>query len=196
LEAFDRLGAGFAIAARDLDMRGAGDLIGDEQAGHMKLIGVDLYQFLLAQALRAARGEPVDRWTPELHLDAAGALPEDWIPDAETRVALYARLARIEDQGALDSFADELEDRFGAVPDAVRTLIDTAAIRLAAHDARVARIDAGPAAIALTPRLGFAGGADAAGLVEKNGRLLLSERIEEPAARLERVRALLDALTP
>jgi transcription-repair coupling factor (superfamily II helicase) len=196
LEAFDRLGAGFAIAARDLDMRGAGDLIGDEQAGHMKLIGVDLYQFLLAQALRAARGEPVDRWTPELHLDAAGALPEDWIPDAETRVALYARLARIEDQGALDSFADELEDRFGAVPDAARTLIDTAAIRLAAHDARVARIDAGPAAIALTPRLGFAGGADAAGLVEKNGRLLLSERIEEPAARLERVRALLDALTP
>ena len=196
LEAFDRLGAGFAIAARDLDMRGAGDLIGDAQAGHMKLIGVDLYQFLLAQALRAARGEAVERWTPELNLGVSGALPAEWIPDPEIRVTLYARLARIEDQAGLDGFADELEDRFGAAPPEARALIDVAAVRLAAHDAKIARIDAGPAAVALTPRPDFAADAAAAGLAEKNGRLLLAERIEDAGERLERVRALLDALTP
>uniref|UniRef100_UPI0035CC4E3D TRCF domain-containing protein n=1 Tax=uncultured Sphingomonas sp. TaxID=158754 RepID=UPI0035CC4E3D len=194
LEAFDRLGAGFAIAARDLDMRGAGDLIGDDQAGHMKLIGVELYQFLLVAALRAARGEDVERWTPELNLGATGALPADWIPEAELRVTLYARLARLEDAGALDGFIAELEDRFGPPPPAARLLLDIAAIRLAAMDARIARIDAGPAAIALTPRKDFAGAAGAAGLTEKNGRLLLAERIEDPGERLERVRALLDAL--
>ena len=87
LEAFDRLGAGFAISARDLDMRGAGDLLGETQAGHMKLIGVDLYQHLLEAALRAARGEAVERWTPELHLGVAGRLPDGWIPEAELRVS-------------------------------------------------------------------------------------------------------------
>ena len=104
LEAFDRLGAGFAIAARDLDMRGAGDLVGDEQAGHIKLIGVDLYQFLMTAALRTARGETVERWTPDLNIGAAGTLPAEWIPDPEMRVGLYARLARIEDTAALDGF--------------------------------------------------------------------------------------------
>jgi transcription-repair coupling factor (superfamily II helicase) len=196
LEAFDRLGAGFAIAARDLDMRGAGDLVGDQQAGHMKLIGVELYQFLLAAGLRAARGESVDRWTPELNFGVDGRLPAEWIPEAELRVTLYARLARIDNPGALDAFADELDDRFGAAPPEARTLLDIAAIRLAAADARIARIDAGPAAIALTPRLNFAGDVATAGLTDKNGRLILAERIEDAAQRLDRIRALLDALAP
>ena len=194
LEAFDRLGAGFAIAARDLDMRGAGDLIGDAQAGHMKLIGVDLYQFLLESGLRAARGETVDRWTPELNLGVAGRWPADWIPEPEARITLYARLARVADQGALDALAAEMEDRFGPPPAEARALLDLAAVRLAAADALIERIDAGPAAIALTPRKEFAGDAAAAGLTEKNGRLLLTERIEDADARLGRVREVLEAL--
>ena len=194
LEAFDRLGAGFAIAARDLDMRGAGDLIGDQQAGHMKLIGVDLYQFLLEAGLRAARGEPVDRWTPELNLGAIGRWPAEWVPEEETRITLYARLARIADAGALDAFTAELEDRFGPPPPEARALLDHAAIRVAAHDLGIDRVDAGPAAIALTPRKAFAGDAIAAGLTEKNGRLLLAERIDDPTERMARVREVLDAL--
>ncbi|WP_419807524.1 DEAD/DEAH box helicase [Sphingomonas sp.] len=196
LAAFDRLGAGFAIAARDLDLRGAGDLVGDEQAGHMKLIGVDLYQFLLVAALRAARGEAVDRWTPELNLGDTGRWPAAWVPEAEARITLYVRLARIADQAGLDAFAAELEDRFGPAPAEAQALFDHAAIRLAAADARVAKIDAGPAAIAFTPRRDFAGDAAAAGLTDKGGRLLLAERIEDPAARLARVREVLDTLTP
>jgi transcription-repair coupling factor (superfamily II helicase) len=194
LEAFDRLGAGFQIAGRDLDMRGAGDLLGEAQAGHMKLIGTDFYQHLLEQAVRAARGEDVDRWTPELHLGIEGRLPADWIPDDELRVTLYARLSRLVDGYDIDAFADELEDRFGALPASAAALIALARIRADARAARIAQIDAGPAAIALTPRRDFDGDAAASGLVEKNGRLLLNERIEDPAARLDRVAEVLASL--
>jgi transcription-repair coupling factor (superfamily II helicase) len=194
LEAFDRLGAGFAIAARDLDMRGAGDLIGETQAGHMKLIGVELYQFLLGAALRQARGEAVDRWTPELNLGVEGRLPEEWMPEPELRITTYARLARTGDAGALESLAEELEDRFGPPPAEAQALLAAAEVRVRAAQLGIARIDAGPAAIALTPRPGFAADTAAAGLTEKGDRLILAERIEDADARLERVRQLLDEL--
>ncbi|PCD03962.1 DEAD/DEAH box helicase [Sphingomonas spermidinifaciens] len=193
LEAFDRLGAGFAISARDLDLRGAGDLIGEAQAGHMKLIGVDLYQHLLEAALRTARGETVERWTPELHLGLTGRLPEDWLPDEELRVTLYCRLARIEDADALAAFAEEIEDRFGALPAEAELLLRLAGLRIAAREAQIARIDAGPAAIALTPRRDFAG--DTSGLTARGDRLILSERIENAGARLDRIEALLEELS-
>ncbi len=194
LEAFDRLGAGFAIAARDLDLRGAGDLLGEAQAGHMKLIGVDLYQHLLEAALRTARGETVERWTPELHLGVEGRLPAAWVPDEELRVGLYARLARLPDAAALDAFTAELEDRFGDVPAEAETLLTVARVRLGAKAAGVARIDAGPAAIALTPRPDAAIDAAAAGLTAKGDRLLLAERIEDAGERLARVAELLDTI--
>ncbi|MDB5702784.1 MAG: box helicase [Sphingomonadales bacterium] len=194
LQAFDRLGAGFAISARDLDMRGAGDLLGDDQAGHMKLIGIDLYQHLLGSALRAARGENVERWSPELNVEMAGSIPAEWVPDVDIRVALYVRLARIEDEAGLVAFEEELEDRFGALPDDAQRLMAVARVRCLARDARVARIDAGPAAIALTPRRDFAGDVAAMGLKESKGRLILAERIEDGVQRLERVRALLETL--
>jgi transcription-repair coupling factor (superfamily II helicase) len=194
LQAFDRLGAGFQISARDLDMRGAGDLMGEAQAGHMKLIGVDLYQYLLAGALAAARGDTHEHWSPELHLGVEGRLPADWIPEPEVRVTLYARLARINGTAQLDGFEAELEDRFGALPAPAATLIAVTRARLLACAAQVARVDAGPAAIAVTPRHGFAGDAAGAGLVEKKGRLLLAERIAEPEARLNRVAEVLHAL--
>ncbi len=193
LQALDRLGAGFAISARDLDMRGAGDLIGEAQAGHMKLIGIDLYQFLLGRALRAARGEDVDRWVPELHLGVSGCLPETWIPEVELRLTLYARLARIEDEASLDAFEEELEDRFGDIPDAARPLLDTARVRLLAATAQVAKVDAGPAAIALTPRHPVDAPAVEA-LTEKNGRWIVAARIGDPAERLAKVRGVLEAI--
>ncbi|MFD1033181.1 TRCF domain-containing protein [Sphingomonas hankookensis] len=191
LQAFDRLGAGFAISARDLDLRGAGDLVGEAQAGHMKLIGIDLYQYLLGRALRAARGESVDRIVPELHLGIAGRLPETWIPEAEVRLMLYGRLARIEDEGALDRFEEELEDRFGALPEPARLLIELARVRLLARGAGVAKVDAGPAAIALTPQHK---GAAPKGLTEKNGRWIMPARIDDPGERLTKVGEVLEAV--
>ena len=194
LEAFDRLGAGFAISARDLDMRGAGDLLGDTQAGHMKLIGIDLYQQLLEGALRRARGEEVERWTPELQLEVGGRLPETWIRDEEIRVTIYTRLARIDEAEALDALEEELEDRFGALPDEARTLLSVARLRVDARAAGIAAVAAGPAAIALTPRPGVEIEPAAHGLEAKERRLLLRERIDAPRDRLERAGALLREL--
>ena len=193
LATFDRLGAGFDISAQDLDMRGAGDLLGDTQAGHTKLIGIDLYQHLLSGALRQARGEDAERWTPELHLGAAGGFPTEWIPEDDIRLTLYIRLSRITEAAALDAFEDELIDRFGALPEEAAALLARARVRLLARDAKVERIDAGAAAIALTPRRDFTADAADAGLVEKNGRFLLKEPTDD-ATRTDRVQALLEEL--
>ncbi|MEN2786619.1 helicase-related protein [Sphingomonas qilianensis] len=193
LATFDRLGAGFDISAQDLDMRGAGDLLGETQAGHTKLIGIDLYQHLLGAALRHARGEDVERWTPELNLGTAGALPDSWIPEPDIRLSLYVRLARIADEIELESFEAELVDRFGPPPADAEALLARARLRLAARGAKVQRIDAGAAAIALTPRRDFSADSKAAGLTEKNGRLLLAEQTDE-TGRVERVQALLEEL--
>ena len=192
MQAFDRLGAGFAISARDLDMRGAGDLIGVAQAGHMKVIGVALYQHLLESALRQARGETVDDWTPELKLEVGGRLPEEWIPEAEVRTSLYARLARSRTAAHVDTVEEELIDRFGPLPPEAEALLAIARVRVLARDIGIERIDSGPAAIALTPRRGTEIDAAALGLEEKNGRLLLAERIEDATARLGRLHEVLE----
>jgi transcription-repair coupling factor (superfamily II helicase) len=192
LQAFDHLGAGFAISARDLDMRGAGDLLGEEQAGHVKLIGLDFYQHLLELALRRARGESVDSWMPVLRLGTSGRLPEDWIPDESLRISLYARLARIADLAALEDFEEELSDRFGPLPEEALRLLAISRVRILARQAAIARIDGGPAAIALTPRPEFAGNI-LDGLVEKNDRHLLAGDFADPAERLRRIEALLSA---
>jgi transcription-repair coupling factor (superfamily II helicase) len=192
LQAFDRLGAGFAISARDLDMRGAGDLLSDEQSGHMKLIGVDLYQHLLEAAIREARGETVDEWSPVLNLGVGGRLTPEWIPEEETRVGLYIRLARITDVNGLDAFEDELGDRFGELPEEVRRLLAIARVRVLARAGGIAKVDAGPAAIAFAPRGDMP--APPAGLEEKNGRLILKEALEVPLERVARVEAVLSDL--
>ncbi len=193
LQAFDRLGAGFAISARDLDMRGAGDLLGDAQAGHVKLIGVDLYQHLLESALRTARGEAVEHWTPELHLGVSGSLPESWIPEADVRITLYSRLARITQPSDIDDFEAEIHDRFGALPSEAERLVEVSRVRMLARLAEIQRIDAGPAAIALTPRKAFAA-PDNADFEMSSGRLILKDAIDDPDERLERTRSLLEDL--
>jgi transcription-repair coupling factor (superfamily II helicase) len=156
LETLDRLGAGFAISARDLDQRGAGDLLGDEQAGHVKLIGAGLYQHLIERAIRVARGEPAQDWRPELKLDASGRIPETYIPEEEVRLNLYARLARAAADESITRLGEEIEDRFGPMPDEVATLLRLARLKKLAFRLGVARLDAGPQAIAVTFRNGAA----------------------------------------
>lgn len=185
LESLDRLGAGFAISARDLDIRGAGDLMGDAQSGHMKLIGIDLYQHLLERAVREARGEMLERWTPVINVGLGGRIPSDWIPEADTRLSLYLRLARLTSSAELAAFEDELVDRFGEEPSEVASLIRIAGARSLARDADIAKVDAGPSAIAFTPGKELTKRAIAdAGLVARNGRLVLEASIASPVERL------------
>jgi transcription-repair coupling factor (superfamily II helicase) len=149
--AFDRLGSGLAISARDLEIRGAGDLLGEEQAGHVTLIGTALYQKLLTRAVLAAKGEVAGpEIATQLNIGLTGSIPEGYVPDATLRINLYARLARMTEIEAIDSFAEELEDRFGPVPAEAGALLDLARIQALSQAAGVVRIDAGPKGIAFT----------------------------------------------
>ncbi len=195
LESLDRLGAGFAISARDLDIRGAGDLVGDAQSGHMKLIGIDLYQHLLERAVREAQGETLERWTPVINVGVHGSIPTDWIPEADTRLSLYLRLARLTTRDELKAFEEELIDRFGKEPEEAATLLRLASLRGLMRDAGIAKVEAGPSAIAFTPRAELSKrAADAAGVVVRNGRLILEASISAPIERLKRVEETLSRL--
>jgi transcription-repair coupling factor (superfamily II helicase) len=196
LQAFDRLGAGFAISARDLDMRGAGDLLGEEQAGHVKLIGVDLYQHLLEQALRSVRGEAVEDWTPEINIGVTGRFPETWIADEDIRIGVYGRFARLRDKHELDTFEDELADRFGEPPVEAQSLFGRARLQIMARAARVQRIDAGPAAIAFRFQPGTEPSSKQAQLVKKNDRWLLDGDFADETVRLQSAEQILSELIP
>jgi len=200
LEALDRLGAGFAISARDLDQRGAGALLGEEQTGHLKLIGADLYQHMLQQALRDETLD--DDWTPELNIGLNGMIPEDYVNEPEVRINLYARLARFGSTETVEDLESEIEDRFGPLPEPIRNLLNLSALKQLCRRLGVARIDAGPQAIALTLRPGTdeklflptgKNPADAA-LRWSGERLITSSSHEDAGERLACILDLLNGL--
>ncbi|WP_062211142.1 helicase-related protein [Aureimonas sp. AU12] len=149
LEAMNRLGAGFQISARDLDLRGAGDLLGEEQAGHLQLVGLTLYRHFLRRALLVAEGKPVpDDWTPEILLGIAGRIPAVYVPDDETRINLYAEIDRVRERSALEALDVDIEDRFGALPRPARVMLQLADIRIRCFELGIAKLAAGPKGIA------------------------------------------------
>jgi transcription-repair coupling factor (superfamily II helicase) len=192
LVAFDRLGSGLAVAMRDLEIRGAGDIIGDQQAGHVTLLGAAFYQELLTRAVRQAKGEATgSEFATELNIGGAGSIPESY--DPAIRINLYARLARIKEIGAVDAFAEELEDRFGPAPREAEILIEIAKIRALAQAAGVVRIDAGPKGIAFTlapwAKLGERQGAKLS-----DDRMTWDRRSSEASSTFGEVQDLLNAL--
>ena len=199
LEGLDRLGAGFQISARDLDLRGAGDLLGEEQAGHIKLVGLELYQELLQRALAVARGNPLpEDWNPELNFGVRATIPAAYAADEEIRLNLYARLARLRDPNAVEEFAAEIEDRFGAMPEEVLHLLALARLAQACRSLGIAKIDAGPQAVALTFRDGTAttGFEDADERLSWRGeRLILAQPTEHAEQRLRETDLLLRKLS-
>jgi transcription-repair coupling factor (superfamily II helicase) len=175
LEALDRLGAGFEISARDLDARGAGDLLGEDQAGHINLIGTDLYRRLLGRALARARGEePEPEWTPDINLGASAFIPQDYVPEPEVRLNLHARLARLASLDEVEAFSEELEDRFGPPPDTVDGLLVRAQTAIFCREMGIAKVEAGPKGIAIAFRAGSAASA--------TGKRLVVAKETEPGA--------------
>ena len=155
LQALDPLGAGMAISAQDLDLRGAGDLFGEKQAGHVKLIGLALYQELLPAALREARGETVDG-EPSCRSTSGAACPPATSRRRRCAFNLYHRLARARDPADVRALSDEVADRFGPPPPAVEELLRLARIRALGRSLGIARVSAGPEAVAVS----FAGDID------------------------------------
>jgi transcription-repair coupling factor (superfamily II helicase) len=153
LAALDNPGAGFAISAADLDFRGAGDLLGDAQAGHVRLVGTELYRHLLTRALAAARGKAVPaEWAPEIALEVAAYIPADLVPEADVRLEIYRRLGKLESVEAVDELGEELADRFGELPEPARSLLGVARLGLLCRALDIASLRAGPEAVAITSR--------------------------------------------
>ena len=156
LQSLDMLGAGFQLASHDLDIRGAGNLLGDEQSGHIKEVGFELYQQMLEEAvlsLKAGITAPVaDRWSPQITVGTPVMMPEDYVADLSVRLALYRRLAEIEDEREIESFAAELVDRFGPLPKEVEHLLQIVAIKALCRHANVEKVEAGPKGMVLAFR--------------------------------------------
>ena len=156
LQSLDTLGAGFQLASHDLDIRGAGNLLGEEQSGHIKEVGYELYQQMLEEAvmsLKAGIAAPVaDKWSPQITIGTAVLIPEEYVADLPVRLTLYRRLSEIEDDRDIEAFAAELVDRFGPLPSEVEHLLSVVGIKALCRRANVEKIEVGPKGAALSFR--------------------------------------------
>jgi transcription-repair coupling factor (superfamily II helicase) len=149
----DSLGAGFQLASHDLDIRGAGNLLGDEQSGHIKEVGFELYQSMLEDAIVEVKAGGVARqeeFSPQISVDAPIMIPEAYVPDLDLRMGLYRRLGELEDQRAIEEFAAEMIDRFGALPEETTNLLKIVETKLQCRTACVAKLDVGPKGAVVT----------------------------------------------
>ena len=149
MQALDSLGAGFTLASHDLDIRGAGNLLGGEQSGHIREVGIELYQQMLEEAVAEARsvddGHPHDgEWSPQISIGIPVLIPDYYVADLGVRLGLYRRIAGLSEGAEIESFAAEMIDRFGPVPAEVENLLQTVAIKRACLTAGVDRVEAGP----------------------------------------------------
>ena len=170
MQTLDALGAGFTLASHDLDIRGAGNLLGDEQTGHIREVGIELYQQMLEDAVaeqRAAKGRrrAADRdWTPNINLGLPVLIPETYVRDLPVRLGLYRRIGALEDDAQSEAMAAELVDRFGPLPEEVENLLQVVGLKRQCRAAGVEKLDSGPKGMVL----GFRGNAfsNPAGLVQ------------------------------
>ena len=153
MQTLDTLGAGFTLASHDMDIRGAGNLVGEEQSGHIREVGIELYQQMLEEAVAASRdgagagqgaGADKDSWTPQITIGTPVLIPDDYVTDLSIRLGLYRRIASLVDQAEIDSFAAEMVDRFGTLPQEVENLLKIIAIKRLCIDSGVEKVDAGP----------------------------------------------------
>jgi transcription-repair coupling factor (superfamily II helicase) len=208
LQSLDTLGAGFVLASHDLDIRGAGNLLGEEQSGHIREVGFELYQSMLEEAVAALRGgqegEVEDQWSPRINLGTSVLIPEDYVPDLQVRLGLYRRLSGVETHDAIEAFAAELIDRFGPLPEEVRHLLDVVEIKGLCRQAGIEQIDAGPkgAVIAFRNKT-FANPEGLIAFIREEGtrvklqpdhRLIYYANWTTPEARLQGTRELLKYL--
>ncbi|MEZ5900797.1 MAG: transcription-repair coupling factor [Hyphomicrobiaceae bacterium] len=204
LQSLDTLGAGFSLASHDLDIRGAGNLLGEEQSGHIREVGFELYQSMLEEAVAAMKGgdleEAADKWSPEIQLGMSILIPETYVTDLQLRLGLYRRLAGLEKRTDIDAFAAELVDRFGEMPEEVGHLLDVMEVKGLCRAAGIAKVDAGSKGAVITLyRNTFANPEGLIQLVQASRgslkvmpdqRLVQKADWDLPEARLKGVRAL------
>ena len=149
LQTLDTLGAGFTLASHDLDIRGAGNLLGDEQSGHIKEVGIELYQQMLEEAVAQAKsgtfGDEIDQgWSPQINVGASVMIPERYVKDLNLRMSLYRRISNLNDKNDVNAFGAELIDRFGTLPEEVEHLLKIIEIKQYCRRAGIEKIETGP----------------------------------------------------
>jgi len=208
MQTLDTLGAGFTLASHDLDIRGAGNLLGEEQSGQIREIGVELYQHMLQEAVAAASAEakdqPEESWTPQISLGTPVLIPEDYVSDLPVRLGLYRRLAHLVEDREVEAFAAELIDRFGPLPEAVENLLQIITIKQLCRRAGVERLEAGPKGAVLAFRHNeFARPEALVGFIQQNTgtvrlrpdhRLVFTRAWDDPRVRARGARKLLEQL--
>ncbi|PWE17163.1 transcription-repair coupling factor [Marinicauda salina] len=208
LQSLDSLGAGFTLASHDLDLRGGGNLLGEEQSGHIRDVGVELYQSMLEEAVASLRGdggEMEDRdWSPQINTGAAVLIPEEYVPDLDVRMGLYRRLSKLDTKEEREAFAAELIDRFGPLPEEAESLMQIVAIKTLCKTAGIEKLDAGPkGAVATFRDNAFADPAALVELVTKrpadyklrpDSTMVLRGEFPDVASRLKGVQRLLGPL--
>ncbi len=208
LQSLDTLGAGFQLATHDLDLRGAGNLLGEDQSGHIKEVGYELYQQMLEEAvlaLKAGIEEPAEEaWSPAITLGTPVTIPEDYVADVDLRLGLYRRLSTLETDTEIEAMAAEMIDRFGPLPREVEQLLALVAIKALCRRANVEKVEAGPKGVTLTFRdNSFANPQALVRYVAEQGsqakvrpdmRVVFIRDFENPAERLDGTRTILRTL--
>lgn len=157
LQSLESLGAGFQLASHDLDIRGAGNLLGEEQSGHIREVGYELYQAMLEEAVASLRGGEVEyeergEWSPQISLGMPVMIPEHYVPDLQLRMQLYRRLGDLTDAREIDAAGAELIDRFGPLPPEVEALLKVILVKALCRKANVEKVEAGPKGAVITLR--------------------------------------------
>jgi transcription-repair coupling factor (superfamily II helicase) len=211
MQTLDTLGAGFQLASHDLDIRGAGNLLGDEQSGHIREVGIELYQHMLEEAVAAAKtagpngvGVATEEWSPQITVGTPVLIPEPYVADLGVRLGLYRRIARLAGRREREAFAAELIDRFGKLPAEVENLLQIIAIKRWCREAGIERVEAGPKGAVVTLRGNrFANPAGLVELIQKNAgtlrlrpdqKLVYLRNWDDEKERLAGVARLLQAL--
>ena len=205
LQSLDTLGAGFQLASHDLDIRGAGNLLGDEQSGHIKEVGYELYQQMLEEAIAALKSgldlPEEEAWSPTIAIGTPVLIPESYIADLDIRMGLYRRLSQVENEGEIEGFAAEMIDRFGPLPPEIGQLMKIVAIKLLCRRAHVEKVDAGPKGIIIAFKdNSFANPNGLVKYVTEKGttakvrpdmKIVFAGAFEDPAVRLKATQVLM-----
>jgi len=211
MQTLDSLGAGFQLASHDLDIRGAGNLLGEEQSGHIREVGIELYQHMLEEAVQLAKSGAVpeaaqsaDQWTPQITIGTPVLIPESYVGDLTVRLGLYRRIATLIDRTEIDAFAAEMIDRFGPLPTEVSNLLQIIQIKRLCIDAGVEKVEAGPKGAVLAFRLNnFANPPALVDFIHRQSgtvklrpdhRLVVMRAWDAPEARIEGVQRVLQQL--
>ncbi len=210
MQTLDSLGAGFTLASHDLDIRGAGNLLGEEQSGHIKEVGIELYQTLIEEAVAAARGgltedqAAAEEWSPQISLGMPVLIPDTYVADLAVRLGLYRRIGTLTSRDEIEALAAELIDRFGKLPQEVENLLEIVAIKVLCKSAGVEKVDAGPKGAVLSFRNNTF--SNPAGLVQfisrqlgtvklrPDHKLVLQRAWDDAPARVKGVQALIEGL--